>query len=340
MIHTPSRWALGAVWAMIAVLIAVMMMQTHGSGWHDAFAVAFRLVLLAAILGWVASRFCRRFPWPHPFRSRFLLLHGAASLVYAGLFVLLNLSALSLIHHKLVLTLGPSLASNFALGALLYLIVAAASYAEHASSRVAALEVQAARAQLAALRGQLHPHFLFNALHTVVQLIETDSKAAVRAAEGLAEVLREAVDEARMLRPLRVELAFVKRYLSLESLRFGPRLEFAVDCPDAVAEALVPSFAIQTLIENAVRHGAAPSMTVTRICLLIESDSSSLRISVQDDGVGWDEARPATPGGLQRLRDQLRVLYGSAASVAVTSQVGQGYRVQLTVPLQTDAESL
>lgn len=338
MIHAPSRFAMIALWAMIAVLIAVMMMQTHGSGWHDALAVSFRLVLLAAILGWVAHHFCRRNPWPHPFRIRFLVLHGLASMVYAGLFLLLNLSAVSLAHHKLVLTLGPSLASNFALGALLYLIVAAASYAEYASARVAALEVQAAKAQLAALRGQLHPHFLFNALHTVVQLIETDGKAAVRAAEALADVLREAVDEARMVRPLRAELAFVDRYLALESLRFGPRLQYEVDCPNAIAEALVPSFCIQTLVENAVRHGAAPSVKATRIVLRIERMHTGLCVSLQDNGVGWDPTTPPKPGGLQRLRDQLSVLYGAAAQMVVRSAPGQGYQVQLQLPWQTDAE--
>lgn len=332
------RWALLWLWTMIAVLIAVMMEQTHGGSWQSAVTTACRLVLVAASLGWVAHHFCLRYPWPHPFRTSFLVLHLVASATYASVFVLLNLTVVSITHQRLVMTLGPSLMSHFALGAWLYLIVAASSYAERASARAAALEAEAAKAQLAALRAQLHPHFLFNALHTVVQLIETDGKAAVRAAEQLADVLREAIDETRMQRPLRSELAFVTRYLDLESLRFGARLRFASSCPDALLEALVPTSCIQTLVENAVRHGAAPAITTTTLTLTITPQAESLLIRLDDDGVGCDLATAPAKGGLARLQEQLRALHGSAASLHWRSQPGRGFSATLTLPRIFEAD--
>src|SRR5262249_15494084 len=146
----------------------------------------------------------------------------------------------------------------------------------------------AARAQLDTLRMQLHPHFLFNALHTVVQLIPVDTRAATMAAEQLAGALRTTIAEQRDLVPLRDEWAFVQRYLAIESLRFGERLILEAAVDERALSALLPSFALQTLVENALRHGAAPRIEATRVSIRAQLAADTLDITVADDGIGAD----------------------------------------------------
>ena len=333
----PSRRRLAWLWAWIPITLLVMAMTgfAHGGAWDDAARVAIRMVIVAATLGVFVYRFCERHPWPQPFRLGFLGVHGAASFAYAALFVVLNATLESVLRHRVVLWLDPTPAAYVVFGVWVYVFVALLSYASLATARAAALDAQVAKAQLAVLQGQLHPHFLFNALHTVVQLIESDPKEAVRAAEKLAAALREAIDERRPQRTLHQELAFVRRYLELESLRFGSRLRVVDSVSDALEDAVVPTFSLQTLVENAVRHGAAASIAPTTVTLAAHQDADNLCVVVSDDGAGDTnrQARDHTTGGLSRLREQLRVLYGDGARLELGDGVGRGFVATLIIPL-------
>ena len=171
----------------------------------------------------------------------------------------------------------------------------------------------------AALRAQLHPHFLFNALHTVVQLIPIDPARASHAAELLAELLRSALDEQRDQVTLAEEWRFVERYLAIEQVRFGDRLHIATVLPSELMGTMLPSFALQTLVENAVRHGAAPKVGTTHLQIQARIEQKRLCLVVSDDGVGAEPSalKQNAGTGLRRLRERLNSLYGSNATLDI-----------------------
>jgi LytS/YehU family sensor histidine kinase len=221
------------------------------------------------------------------------------------------------------------------MGVWLYVMVAGVAYASQATERAIRAEAIAARSQLEALRAQLNPHFLFNALHTVVQLIPEDPKRAAHAAEQLAALLRSTLEQDRDLVSLAEEWEFAQRYLEIETLRFGERLLVRSELTDDSRNALLPSFALQTLIENAVRHGAAPRIEPTEISIAARVDNDQLIISVADTGNGLNGAR-SNGTGLQRLRDRLSVLYSGRATLDVASPSAGGYTASLSIPQDED----
>ena len=118
------------------------------------------------------------------------------------------------------------------------------------------LRLQTSRSELKALRAQINPHFLFNALNAIASLIHTDPPRADAAVEQLAEVFRYTLRRSEQeWAPLDQELAFARAYLDVEQARFGKRLEFSIDADARLARAQVPSMLLQTLVENAVKHG-------------------------------------------------------------------------------------
>lgn len=186
----------------------------------------------------------------------------------------------------------------------------------------------------AALRAQIHPHFLFNALHTVVQLIPLDPRGAVHAAEQLAALLRASFDEQREQLPLQEEWALVQRYLAIEGIRFGSRLQVQADLALEALDCAVPSFALQTLVENAVRHAATPALQATRIHIQARCDAGHLRLSVADSGAGADPAaiESSTGTGLRRLRERLAAMYGGSAELAFARSQPRGLTATLRLP--------
>jgi LytS/YehU family sensor histidine kinase len=261
-------------------------------------------------------------------------MHALAAVLYSLSWYVLICVIDSLVLRHLVLQIGPGNGVFFLTGMWLYIVVAVVAYANLAAQRTAKIETQAARMQLDALRAQLHPHFLFNALHTVVQLIPTDPRAAARAAEQLASVLRTAIEEQRDLISLAEELAFVERYLAIERIRFGERLQVQIEVDTAAREALVPSFALQTLVENAVRHGATPRVAPTQIRIAATLDDDALVLKVSDNGTGADlgSIETGTGTGLRRLRERMRWLYGERARLDLVSDAGNGFAATMTVP--------
>jgi LytS/YehU family sensor histidine kinase len=198
------------------------------------------------------------------------------------------------------------------------------------SARAARAEALAARTQLAALRAQIHPHFLFNALHAVVQLIPVEPARAAEAAELVAELLRPTVEEQRDEVTLADEWRFVSRYLELERLRFGDRLLVRADIGDSLLQECVPTFALQTLVENATRHGAAHRVEPTEIAVTATGSASELTLTVRN-AVNGGAVDTRTGTGLSRLREQLAVLYGSAGRMKSTLTDG-AFEAVLVVP--------
>lgn len=326
-------WAqLAAAWLPVWALFTLLMMNVHELTLAHAALGSLELIVAAALLAIPVYRFTQHNPWPHPFRLGFALKHAVGAALYAvGWIVVVSLIR-SVTMGQLVVAVGPGLVAFLVMGVWLYLIVAGVIYANEAARRAGELEAHAARAQLAALRSQLHPHFLFNALHTVVHLIPADPQGAARAAEQLAQALRITVDEERDVVSLAEEWALVERYLAIESIRFGDRLAVERRIDEEALEATLPSFALQTLVENAVRHGAAPRVGATHITIRAHAEGGQLSVTVLDDGAGAAGAIEARGTGLKRLRERLRWLYGERASLVCASPASGGFEASLTIP--------
>ena len=187
--------------------------------------------------------------------------------------------------------------------------------------RLAEANMAAQQAQLAALRYQLNPHFLFNSLNSISALIVTKrNKDAEEMTDRLSSFLRSSLnaDPAELI-PLDEELALTEEYLAIESVRFGDRLGIAVHCADDACHALVPSFLVQPLVENAVKHGVARSSAPVEIAIDAEIRNGALRITVANclTEAGGEELR-GTEGagvGLDNVRHRLQAVFGKRASL-------------------------
>lgn len=192
--------------------------------------------------------------------------------------------------------------------------------------RAAHLESSLARAQLHLLKMQLHPHFLFNTLNAISALIHRDVEAADRMVARLGDLLRLALEdfglhEASLTR----ELEIVRAYLEIEQARLGPRLRLEWDIDPRATEALVPTFVLQPLIENAIRHAIAPRIDPGRIEVRARRDGEWLRLEVHDDGPGFSiQPRNGTGVGLANTRARLLHLYGATAQRMETENHARG----------------
>jgi signal transduction histidine kinase len=201
--------------------------------------------------------------------------------------------------------------------------------------QMARLSEQLAGARFAALQAQVNPHFLFNTLNTIAVLVRDDDRTgAVRIVEHLSGVLRRTLSRHRANEvPLDDEMELVRQYLAIEQARFSDRLRPVFEIPDALRQAAVPSFAIQHLVENAIRHGIAKRTDAGRVTVSARRDGETLDVTVTDDGAGIDPA--VTPGaghGIENTRERLRGLYGERASLTVARAVDGGTVATLRVP--------
>jgi hypothetical protein len=196
------------------------------------------------------------------------------------------------------------------------------------------LEANLAKARLQALTMQLQPHFLFNALNAIAALVHTNPDAADEMLAALSDLLRLTLETSHEQElPLRRELEFVERYLMIEHVRFGDRLQFELDVAPETEAALVPTFLLQPLVENAVRHGLEPRSGNGKLVIRARRDNGSLRLSVEDNGVGLREEKPDREGiGLANTRARLRELYDGAANVELRNR--DGLTVELTLPFR------
>jgi sensor histidine kinase YesM len=201
--------------------------------------------------------------------------------------------------------------------------------------QVASLSEQLSSARFATLQAQLNPHFLFNTLNTITVLVrDNDRQGAVSIIEHLSELLRRTLTRHQANEvTLGEELDLVRQYVAIEQARFSDRLRPDFKISESLLSAAIPSFALQHLVENAIRHGIAKHTDAGLLLVTANRSGDVLEISVIDDGVGIDPDAPVPPGhGIDNTRERLRALYGQRASLEITRRAEGGTIAILRVP--------
>jgi two-component system, LytTR family, sensor kinase len=204
--------------------------------------------------------------------------------------------------------------------------------------RASRLEAQLARAELDALKMQLHPHFLFNTLHSISALIHADPEGADLMVSRLSDFLRMVLDHAGAQElPLRDELAFLERYLEIQRTRYRERLDADVEIDPETLDARVPTLILQPLVENAIRHAVEPRAAGGRVRVTARRENGTLRLAVRDDGPGLRDAPRSGNGvGLANTRARLAQLYGGAHAFELRNHPEGGLEVSLALPFRAD----
>jgi signal transduction histidine kinase len=204
------------------------------------------------------------------------------------------------------------------------------------------LKRQVVEARMAAMQAQVEPHFLFNTLASIDHLIEVDPPRASQMQKNLIALLRASMPTMRDTsdggaRDLGRELAVIRPYLEILKVRMEERLATEIDVPDGLLSAEFPPMMVQTLVENAIKHGLEPKPEGGRLNLKAEIVHGKLAVSVADTGLGFGRAASSgktagTGVGLANIRERLQLLHGSKAALTITENPGGGTRVCITVP--------
>ncbi|HSR99516.1 MAG TPA: histidine kinase [Kofleriaceae bacterium] len=335
---------------------------------------ALRATVIAVVpgvgLAFVVLRIGRRARWFEGRGARLAAVHAPLCAGYSAAWALTTV-ALVAVERWLFVAGSPFqirlevLGFTLFTGVLLYGGIAGAAFGLESSARLrderaraARAETLRVRAELAALRAQLNPHFLFNTLHTVLGLVRRDPALAEEALQDLGDVLRYALDVQRGddRVTLRDELAFVDRYLAIERVRLGDRLRVEREVEGAALDSRLPAFTVQPVVENAIRYAVACRAQGGRVRIEAridardartgsptepgaeprdrahsDSDARTLRMTISDDGAG----APPTPSGaglgLALVRQRLEAAFGTSAEL-LAEKTDTGFVVTLRVP--------
>jgi signal transduction histidine kinase len=289
----------------------------------------------------------RRFPLARPKLGRHAVVHAICAIVFCFAWaaggLVLNWILGRGFGGSVVAWYASWVSTTLPFGSAVYFSVVGIEHAlryfveaRERDAQVARLSDQLNGARLAALQAQLNPHFLFNSLNTVNVLVrDGDNAAATRVIEQLSEVLRTSLSRSRNSEvSLDDELTFVRQYLAVEQARFSDRLRPEIDVAESLLSAAVPSFALQHLVENAIRHGIARRSDSGRIIVAARRDGDILELTVSDDGPGPGPASVATESGhgLENTRERLRTLYGDAATFQLSVNPGGGAIARMRIP--------
>lgn len=205
------------------------------------------------------------------------------------------------------------------------------------------LEARLAQSRLQVLKGQLQPHFLFNTLNAISELIYKDREAAEQMIGDLSDLLRLSFEKLEVQEiSLKQELEFLRKYLEIEQMRFHDRLRVEIQIAPDTLDASVPNMILQPLVENAIKHGIAPRSSGGKIEIEAHRSNGSLELTVADNGIGvpFNDVEHLTEGvGLSNTRRRLRHLYGKRHKFQLQNAEPGGLRINLTIPFK-EVESL
>jgi signal transduction histidine kinase len=320
-------------------------------GFREALSQNLLFSYLWAAFTPLVVRLARRFPFPGRSLPKTLGAHGAAGVLLAvahgTLFALVYPPLMGVPFHLAHQLRGvPSILTVFLLANVLTYwgvvgicwTIEALRLSRERELRASQLEAQLAAARLQRLQTQLQPHFLFNALNSVLPLVFRDRDAAARTIGQLEALLRRSFEtDAAHLVPLSRELEFLEMYLEIQKTRFHDRLRVAFDVPQELVTARVPNLILQPLVENAIKHGVSTQPGAGRVAISARRENGMLVLRVRDDGPGLlDSPRPGSAAGagvgLANTRERLRQLYGDEQRLDLVNAPEGGLEVSVALP--------
>ena len=347
----PVAIAAASAWLLL-ILVYSVLFTLSGFPLSMAIRGAFANGIPDGLLALAAFVVCRRLDAGGAPGRGLLLAHvprafGLVTLAFLGKTLFLWLDTILVRRTEPFHVVPGVVAWQVFVSTLTYAAIAAASHAwlidrhrREEEARAARAEALRARAELSALRAQLNPHFVFNVLHSILGMMRRDTALAEAALEGLGDLLRYALRVHRDgvdRTALRHEWEFMETYLRLERIRLGDRLQVSLRADAEALDHAVPTFSLQPLVENAVRHGIAPRAGGGKVTVDVKLEGSRLRIEVgndANDGEGRSAGADGDEGGtgLRVLRERLEVLYQGSAEMTLGPTGDGGYRVVLTLP--------
>jgi len=311
----------------------------------DALHFSWRLLMSVAIVVPQALVLALHWPLSGWFERRHasLLLRCAVHVVAAPTFALLC--------YGPMMFSGPAKSFAFNIWPLLYFVLGYGVVATmfqmvraNAARQRQAIAIQQAHSlliatELNALRNKLNPHFLFNTLHSIIALTRKDPDAAETALFQFSDMLRYVLDAEKNGDRVTLddELAFVRDYLELESLRLGERLHIAWELDDDAGRHALPALSLQPLVENSIKHAFNPHSRPGRLLIRTRVDEAAgkLAMTVGDDGPGADPSlvRASNGLGIRTVERRLQLEYGPAGALAIETAPGAGFVVTMSVPL-------
>ncbi len=350
-------WLVTAFWLFIALALALEMSLLQSAHIHQALVVALvRLapwILLTPLVVWVSSVYTfGRSTWKRSLGAHLVVC--AVSLGIGGVFAYLSPQSLSLARPEPAglsrLNRETRETAFVVLRRITYQlpifwglvgVAHALRFYEHSKARErheAELESRLAQARLQALRMQLNPHFLFNTLNSIASLVHEQPQAE-EMIEALSDLLRLTLSASeRQEVTVREELQFLDRYLLIEQIRFGERLQVEKQVEPAALEAIVPILILQPVVENAVKHGIEAQIAPGVIRIAVERVGEDLRLEVSDNGrgpVATGEGKLKEGVGLSNTRSRLKELYGGRASLELGPGKTGGFAAQIQIPWRT-----
>lgn len=342
-----AAWIVPAVFAVINRIA-----QARLQGWEPAtfreLLFEFGDWLLYAFLTPAVFAIAKRWPLARPHLVRRAVLHFFFSLLFCvawatcGQILRVVLEGATKIWLQIGIQWLSWIFITLPFGVAVYLCVVGIEHAtryfidaREREVQVARLSEQLSSARFATLQAQLNPHFLFNTLNTITVLVrDNDRQGAVSIIEHLSELLRRTLTRQQANEvTLGEELDLVQQYVAIEQARFSDRLRPEFRIPESLMSAAIPSFALQHLVENAIRHGIAKHTDAGLLLVTATRSGDVLEINVIDDGVGIDPAAPVPPGhGIDNTRERLRALYGGQASLEITRRAEGGTIAILRLP--------
>ena len=348
-------------WTLVSIIFAgISYAAAIGENNKEfGFISALRLNLVQfyvwAVLSPLVFRFSRRFPIEfRPLNVRNLLLYFPALISFAGIHQVIHLAVLWSItprwrqkYPALIDCYRAYFAFGFYIDLIIALLIVIAVhtllyYQSFRASELAqsSLKAQLAQAQLRALKMQLHPHFLFNTLHSISSLVLEDPPKANSMIARLGDFLRLTVDNSdQQLVTLKEETEFLRCYLDIEQVRFGDRLTVTFELEPQTLSAQVPHLILQPVVENAIQHAIAPRSTRGHINIEAKRLNSLLRVAISDNGPGISSNAnlPWKQGvGLTNVRTRLRQIYGPDFRFELMNTKGGGVTAFMEIPFERE----
>jgi two-component system, LytTR family, sensor kinase len=330
-------------WTALALFFAVSASLTYRSTGRPAnwtLSIERSLIewwlwaLLTPLVAWLA----RRFPLDRARIGRHASTHLGAGIVIAMIKTAAERAAFAWLTGVWTYLLVSTLALQFAIYCAIVAAAHSLRYYERSRERDH-LEARLAEARLQLLSMQLQPHFLFNTLNTIAELVHDDPDAADRMITGLSDLLRRTLELGPTQEiPLGAELELLEQYLDIQRARFGDRLQVTFAVGDETRRAAVPVLLLQPLVENAIRHGLGERLSAGHIDIAARRDGGRLVVTVSDDGTGPGNGSTTRERvGLGNTRARLEALYGPDQRLHLSTAPSQGGRVTLEIPFKKAA---